>query len=105
MLGVRLGVWVFGLELGQTGAGRDGVIALLSCSCLPWRECPSSSALKGTLWSRVEWDILGTDPRAGVKGNRGADERASNYGQRQKETLSPNNNFGGKGGWGWRGYN
>lgn len=49
-------------------------------SCLPWHECPSSSILKGTLLAKGEWDILATDPRVGVKGNRGADEREPNYG-------------------------
>lgn len=56
-------------------------------SCLPWHECPSSSTLKGTLLAQAEWDILATDPRAGVKGNRGADEREHNYGQKTKRNL------------------
>lgn len=56
-------------------------------SCLPWHECPSSSTLKGTLLVQREWDILATDPRVGVKGNRGADERKRNYGQKTKRNL------------------
>lgn len=36
---------------------------------------------------RREWDILATDPRVGVKGNRGADERERNYGQKTKRNL------------------
>lgn len=34
-----------------------------------------------------EWDILATDPRVGVKGNRGADERERNYGRKTKRNL------------------
>lgn len=59
----------------------------LLLSCLPWHECPSSSTLKGTLLARGEWDILAADPRVGVKGNRGADEREHNYGQKTKSNL------------------
>lgn len=59
----------------------------LLLSCLPWHECPSSFTLKGTLLDRREWDILATDPRVGVKGNRGADERERNYGQKTKRNL------------------
>lgn len=37
--------------------------------------------------ARGEWDILATDPRVGVKGNRGADERERNYGRKTKRNL------------------
>lgn len=56
-------------------------------SCLPWHECLSSSTLKGTLLAKGEWDILATDPRIRVKGNKGADKREHNYGWKTKRNL------------------
>lgn len=87
MWGARRAVWVFGQEPGQTGAECDGVITLLAAllSALAWM--PLFIHPKRHIIGPREWDILATDPRVEVKGNRGADERERNYGRKTKRNL------------------
>lgn len=96
-------VWVFGQELGQTGAESDGVITLLAAllSALAWM--PLFIHPKRHIIGLRRVGYPGHWPQSrGSRGTGGQMKESVIMGERQKETLSPNNYFGGgKGGRSW----
>lgn len=99
MWGARRSVWVFRQELGQTGAECDGVITLLAAllSALAWMPLFIHPKRHIIGWRRsgISWPLT---PESGSRGTGGQMKGSVIMGERQKETLSPNNYFGGKGG-------
>lgn len=99
MWGARRAVWVFGQELGQTGAESDGVITLLAAllSALAWM--PLFIHPKRHIIGQRRVGYPGHWPQSRGQGEQWGKMKGSVImGKRQKATLSPNNYFGGKGG-------